>query len=176
MSPSTCTRVRRRSGSYEYDELSIGYVASSGEIAPGWEEQLGQYLGCELSRGHAFVSYGSDDREYVERLVEHLRTSDVASWIDKAGIDYGDRWEKEIVSNIDSCSVFVVVMTPASEHSSWVMREIARAEKKSKPILPLLLEGDEFFRLSDLQYEPVVGGVMPSTQWVERVKSLVSAV
>jgi hypothetical protein len=109
------------------------------------------------------------------RLVAHLKKADLKCWIDKSGIDYGDRWEKEIQSNLDTCSVFVVVMTPSSESRPWVMREIARAEKKGRPILPLLLEGDEFFRLSDLQYESVVGGMMPPKRWVERLQHLISS-
>lgn len=125
--------------------------------------------------GHVFVSYSRDDQQYVEMLVTRLKRVGLACWIDKSGIHFGDRWEKEIQTALDACSVFVVVMTPAGEESPWVAREITRAENRGTPILPLLLDGEVFFRLSDIQYESVVGGTMPSNRWIKQVQKLVGA-
>jgi hypothetical protein len=63
-------------------------------------------------------------------------------------------------------------MTPASEESSWVDREIQEAEDEGKDILPLLLDGRRFFRLNHLQYEDVQGGRMPSDPWFDRLREL----
>ncbi len=119
-----------------------------------------------------FVSYSRNDQGYVDELVGHLRKAGLSCWTDKAGIDYGTRWTQVIRDAIDRCSVFVIVMTPAAEDSVWVEREIQRAEKKGKPILPLLLKGEEFFRLGVSQFEDVRGGKMPGSGWVQRVRRL----
>jgi len=37
----------------------------------------------------------------------------------------------------------VVIMTPASEESKWVEREVLFADEEGKPIFPLLLQGEE---------------------------------
>ncbi|MBV1854611.1 toll/interleukin-1 receptor domain-containing protein [Catellatospora tritici] len=89
-------------------------------------------------------------------------------WFDQE-IAHGDRWADTIEEQIDSCAAFVVVMTPAAKTSPWVAREINRAEKLRKPVLPLLLDGEVFFRLSDVHYEDVTGGRMPSAAYVRRL-------
>jgi hypothetical protein len=88
-------------------------------------------------------------------------------------IDDGCRWPTVIRDKVDFCAA-LVVMTPAAEESEWVGREIHRAESKGKPILPRLLDGDAFFRLGETQYEPVVGGKMPSKAFVQRLRRLAS--
>jgi hypothetical protein len=60
-------------------------------------------------------------------------------------------------------------MSPAAEASEWVDRELARAELKGLPVLPLLLDGDPFFRLGPTQYEDVRGGRMPTEPFARRV-------
>jgi hypothetical protein len=84
-----------------------------------------------------------------------------------AGANYD--WE---VSEIDGCAAFVVVMTPDSDDSTWVDRELNRAEARHKPVLPLLLAGDVFFRLSDLQCEDVRGAGMPGPGYLARLAGL----
>ncbi|MBB5868302.1 hypothetical protein F4553_001681 [Allocatelliglobosispora scoriae] len=116
--------------------------------------------------GYVFISYGhADDAGYVARLATHLRSAGVPAWFD-AEIRSGNVWESVIRERLDSCAAFVVVMTPAAESSPWVSREINRAEKLRKPIFPLLLAGEEFFRLSNIQYEDVSGGRLPSAGYV----------
>jgi hypothetical protein len=58
-------------------------------------------------------------------------------------------------------------MTPRSEQSEWVEREIIEAEGNHKLILPLQLEGEIWFRLSNYQAESVVGAKMPTDRFVK---------
>jgi hypothetical protein len=62
---------------------------------------------------------------------------------------------------VDQAAVVVVVMSPAAEASEWVDRELARAELRGIPVVPVLLEGYPFFRLGSTQYEDVRGGCVP---------------
>jgi hypothetical protein len=124
---------------------------------------------------YVFISYhrGTEAR-YVAELTAFLNASGLHAWFDKA-IDPGERWERLIRRRIDNCAAFVVVMTPSAETSDWVAREITRAEKASKPIFPLLRSGEEFFRLSDLQYEDVTDGQMPSPPFIERLRVIMNS-
>jgi WD40 repeat protein len=126
--------------------------------------------------GHVFISYSHDasDRSYVEDLARHLDQAGVDTWFDRA-ISAGQEWERVIADRIDSCAGFVVVMTPAAGQSTWVAREIARAEQAGRPILPLLRDGEVFFRLATVQYEDIRGGLMPSSRFVQRLRELVLA-
>jgi hypothetical protein len=120
---------------------------------------------------HAFVSYSRTDSAYVAELIAWLSQKGVPTWTD-AGIDYGVRWPAEIRAAVDRSGVVVVVMSPAAESSEWVDRELARAELKGVPIVPLLLAGDPFFRLGSTQYEDVRGGRMPGEPFARRILGL----
>jgi WD40 repeat protein len=124
--------------------------------------------------GYVFVSYSSGDRSYVERLDARFQALGVRTWIDRLGIATGRRWRKEIREAIDGCDALVVVMTPEAERSSWVEEELSRAEARSKPIYPLLLEGEPFFGLATTQYDDVKGGSLPSDQFISTVADTIS--
>jgi len=113
--------------------------------------------------GHVFLSYSRSggDSAYVESLATHLAHSGIPVWFDKE-IMVGDRWVRAVKDQIDACVALVVVMTPHSEASTWVSREINYAEAQKKRIFPLLLRGDPFFGLSNIQYENVTDRRMPT--------------
>jgi hypothetical protein len=123
---------------------------------------------------HAFVSYSRTDAAYVAQLIAWLADNGVAVWSD-AGIVYGSQWPAVVRDAVDQSGVVVVVMSPAAESSEWVDRELARAELKGLPVLPLLLAGDPLFRLGSTQYEDVRGGSMPREAFVRRVLALCDA-
>jgi hypothetical protein len=118
-----------------------------------------------------FVSYSREDEAYVRHLVQHLSDRGVATWHDRS-MDPGSRWEGTIQRAIDDCAAFVVVMTPASGASPWVARELLRALRRKKPIIPLLLDGEIFFNLLDIQVEDVTGDRMPSPWLITNLRRL----
>ena len=119
---------------------------------------------------HAFVSYSRLDSDYVKKLVTFLRDQGLDVWVD-GDVDYGDRWSTVIRTKIAGCAAFVVVMTPNGAESEWVEREIALAERTRKPILPLLLDGEPFWRLSSIHHEDVTGGRMPGRGYVLKLRT-----
>src|SRR5262245_25772696 len=121
--------------------------------------------------GHAFVSYSRSDSAYVAELTAWLTSQGVPVWSD-AGIAYGSEWPAALRDAVDRSGAVVVVMSPAAEASEWVDRELARAELKDLPILPLLLDGDPFFRLGSTQYDDVRGRRMPQERFAQRLVDL----
>jgi hypothetical protein len=123
---------------------------------------------------YAFISYSHGDGGYVDRLTKCLEDAGLYVWTD-GGIDYGAQWSDVIAKQIDGCAAFVPVMSPRSRGSTWVRREILYAQQRNRPILPLLLEGDRFIELIDIQDELVSGGLLPGSRWIDRVRTLVTA-
>lgn len=109
---------------------------------------------------HIFISYSRKDREYARDLTQALRQHGFDVWIDDR-IDYGTRWWRTIEEAIKNCGAFVVIMTPDSQNSEWVEREILLAQRRSKPIYPLLLKGEEFGLLITTQFVDVKNGQLP---------------
>ena len=87
-----------------------------------------------------FISYAAKDRERVLGLVKRLRSAGVTVWIDQAGIDVATMWSQEIVNAIHDCKVMLLSISPHSTESENVVKELALASERKKPIIPVYLE------------------------------------
>lgn len=117
---------------------------------------------------HIFISYSRKDQKYARALADDLRENGFDVWMDDR-IDYGDRWWQTIVAAIKACGAFVIVMSPDAEHSKWVEREILVAQKANKPVFPVLLRGEEFSLLIELQFADVRDGSLPPEDFYYRL-------
>ena len=91
---------------------------------------------------HVFISYNKKhNREYARKLADKLLEHGFDVWIDDK-IDYGDDWWPVITKAIRDCKAFVPIMTPESDVSEWVRREVHLANQLPRPIFPILLAGN----------------------------------
>ena len=118
--------------------------------------------------GHTFISYSRQDQAYARRLADWLRGRGIEPWLDDR-IDFGDRWWKTIVKAIKECAAFLVVMTPESDQSEWVEKEVLLALKENKLIIPLLVRGQAFPLLIGTQPVDVTKGQMPPHGLIDRL-------
>jgi WD40 repeat protein len=88
-----------------------------------------------------FVSHSSQDDDFGVRLVEDLRRalgSDDAVWYDsRGGLHGGDSWWSKIVQEVATRDIFIIVLSPNSMSSYWVLRELDMAVIQRKQIIPL---------------------------------------
>lgn len=126
----------------------------------------------QLKPKHVFVSYSRKDRDYALRLTEHLRNSGFEVWIDTR-IEYGDTWFNEIEGAIKDCAAFVLLMSADSYQSEWVQKEILIALRHKKAIFPLLLDGEEFGIVINIQFADVRGQQMPEADFHRRLRRTV---
>jgi hypothetical protein len=64
-----------------------------------------------MEPGAVFLSYASEDRPIVEALKEALESAGVDVWFDREALQAGDDYEAKIKRNIESCSLFVPVIS-----------------------------------------------------------------
>jgi murein DD-endopeptidase MepM/ murein hydrolase activator NlpD len=121
---------------------------------------------------HIFISYSRKDKIYARDLATDLQKHGFNVWIDDR-IDYGTRWWRTIEDAIQNCSAFVIIMTPDSRNSEWVEREILMAQKRNKPIFPLLLSGEEFGLLITTQFANVTQGQMPQDDFYNDLAAII---
>jgi len=121
---------------------------------------------------YIFISHSSKDKVYARKLVDDLGKHGFQAWIDDS-IDYGDRWWRTVVKALLECSAVLVVMTPQAEESDWVEKEILLANKKGKPIFPLLLRGEEFPIFVNVEYVNVLDGRLPPDNFYKRLSRIV---
>jgi hypothetical protein len=108
------------------------------------------------NRPYVFVSYSRKDREYKNRFVSYTIKTGFEVWNDK-DIPLGKEWFGTIVHAIKHCTVFIVIMTQQAEQSEWIRKEILHAIKYKKTIIGVLLQGEVFDILIDVQCEDMRG-------------------
>ena len=124
--------------------------------------------------GHIFISYSRTDAEYARRLADILQSKGFETWID-ARLEYGSHWPQELQEQLDSCEAFIVIMTPRAFASEWVQSELQRARRKSKPVFPLLLEGDEpWLSVESTQFYDVRGGELPDERFYSALRGVLA--
>lgn len=94
-----------------------------------------------------FISYSSKDSKIVEKLVAMLKEAGISYWKAPEMIPAGSNYAREIPRAIAQCQVFLLVISPYSQESIWVEKEIDCAINDRKTIVPLKLTEDD---LSDM--------------------------
>jgi len=91
-----------------------------------------------------FISYSRADTAPQHKIVAELRKRGVNVWVDTENLVPGSpAWEREIEKSIRGASGIIVLLSPESNNSAWVRREISFAEENDKRIFPVLIHGDE---------------------------------
>jgi hypothetical protein len=108
---------------------------------------------------HIFISYSKQNIDFARYLRALLEAEGCPVWMDEVRLDPSARWWKEIEDSITTCAAFVVIMSPEAVDSDWVEREILLAEKLKRPIFPVLLTGDAWSRLANIQHEDLRAGL-----------------
>ena len=85
-----------------------------------------------------FISYARKDKNQVLKIAIDLRDHGLEVWYDEK-IDPGSRWSKAIENQIKGCHEFIVLLSPAVEHSEWVERECLHALKLEKRVIPVIM-------------------------------------
>ena len=104
-----------------------------------------------------FISYAQPDEPQALALFERLEARSLSCWIAPRSIEPGVEWAHAIVQAIDDCQLLLLVLSVASNLSDPVMYEVALAQKRRRPILPVRIaavepaRGMEFY-LSSRQF------------------------
>ena len=91
---------------------------------------------------YIFLSYSRKDSNVLQDLKHLLAKSGIKYWTDE-NIEIGTpNWRRALDKAIRESNGIIVLLSPDSSTSQWVLEEIALAEVVEKPILPLLIKGE----------------------------------
>lgn len=106
-----------------------------------------------------FLSYKSDDQEWVEMLKISLQKRGVRVWLDKDMIRPGDYFTEALENGLENSQTVAIIVTPQSLQSQWVQEEYRRAlslaNQDKGRIIPCILKDAE------------MPGFMASRQWID---------
>jgi hypothetical protein len=101
----------------------------------------------DLPEFDIFLSYKSEDREWVQKLRSALRERGVRVWVDRHEIRPGDLFAEALESGLESSRTMGLVVTEGSFQSGWVREEYYRALSLTKAhhlhLIPILVEDTE---------------------------------
>lgn len=87
-----------------------------------------------------FISYSSKDLAIVKQFEISLsQYPGIEVFVADYSIAPGSAFRDEIINEIDTSNLFVLLWSKNSKTSEWVSQEIGIAKTKQKPILPIVL-------------------------------------
>lgn len=92
---------------------------------------------------NVFISYADADADQARRLVNALRTTNVAGWMDSADIAAGEAISSEVRDALKRSTAVIVLLSQRALQSEWVQFEIGAAEALNKMIIPVIVSGDQ---------------------------------
>lgn len=107
-------------------------------------------------RGMIFISYSSKDYNAALAIKGMLVENNLDCWMAPESIPMGGDYSSEIPDAIESCDVFLLILSMQSQISNWVPKELDLAITYNKPIIPFQIDNGMItkpfnFRLSNVQ-------------------------
>jgi formylglycine-generating enzyme required for sulfatase activity len=87
-----------------------------------------------------FISYSHHDLPTARRIHKAIAAVGLSCWQDERWLQPGDDFAEEITRAIRQCDALILLLSPASNSSDYVCKEVAIAHYFHKPIIPVLLE------------------------------------
>jgi WD40 repeat protein len=101
-----------------------------------------------------FISYSSQDRDFVKQLSGSLKDSKLGIWVDWENIPIATNWRDEVMAGIQAAHTLLFVISPhsvRSEHCRW---ELEQARHCGRRIIPLCCgQGYDPARLKSLELD-----------------------
>lgn len=105
-----------------------------------------------------FLCHASEDKPFVDKLVEELDKYALYAWYDKREIFVGDSIVEQVNSGLENSDILVAVLSPNSINKPWVVREMnsslmRQLANKGITIFPIMIEACEApALLQDIKY------------------------
>jgi hypothetical protein len=96
-----------------------------------------------MTNDPVFISYQSNDFVSANALHYKLKESDFQVWFDDRSLMAGEKYRQAIESALRNCWAVVVLISPDSKTSEYVIYEWSFALGIGKPIIPVLLRKTE---------------------------------
>jgi hypothetical protein len=140
-----------------------------------------------MAPGAIFLSYASADLDAAIRIKSALEEVGLEIWFDKRQLDAGDDWDLKIRRNVAGCSLFMPIVSHATESrpEGYFRREWAWAADRALGIadevpflVPLTVDDTPPYsakvpeRFKRSQFTHLAGGQV-SAEFAERIKQLV---
>jgi hypothetical protein len=133
------------------DGIPAGDVMFKLQIASAQADAASQALvrtGEGRRYEHVFLSYAREDQARVLEAVQVVRALGMRFFQDVLSIDPGERWERRLYEELDTCDALLLFWSVAAKRSEWVRKEVGYAlarnggeDDVAPAIRPVFIEG-----------------------------------
>lgn len=85
-----------------------------------------------------FISHYSEDIWIARQISKQIKALGATTWLDEKDLKGGDVLAEEIIRGITSCKEAIVLVSPKSVKSQWVVFEIGAVSGQRKRVTPIL--------------------------------------
>lgn len=86
-----------------------------------------------------FISHSSKDKWAARRISEDIESVGVDTFLDEKDIKTGESIDGSMKEHLSDCDDFLILLSPASLKSEWVLIELGGAMALGKRVVPILL-------------------------------------
>jgi serine/threonine-protein kinase len=128
-----------------------------------------------------FLSYSADDKSEINFLKQVLLQRPEVELFSSEMLSAGEDWRNRLKNELHSCDYFIVLLTPKSLSSEWLLQELGAAWVLDKNIIPIFTQKEIISKLPvDLsKYELMYFNEIKGPQSFNRIfhlnKSLIAA-
>lgn len=87
-----------------------------------------------------FISYKSEELEIADNVREVLEKNDISCWMAPYSISPGGDYATDIPIAINTCCVFVLILSEESQTSVWIPKELGVALSKGAIVIPFHID------------------------------------
>ncbi len=108
----------------------------------------------EMLQYSVFISYASEDKAAALRLRDHLEKAGLDVWLDESQLEAGDDYNNKIRRNIKKCSVFIPLISQATEQRTegffrrewyYAIDRLRERTGSSSFIFPAVIDSLDFY-------------------------------
>lgn len=93
-----------------------------------------------MTKDFVFISYSREERAFVDRLSQDLRSGGVTTWQDTKEIPAGENWRLAIDESLRRASALLYVASARSVNSQWTSKELEAVFSRGARIIPVVLD------------------------------------
>jgi len=108
-----------------------------------------------------FISYAQEDLTIAKRIISGLRGISPSAWKDIQSQSSEPYILTAIRESLRRSAAVVVLLTPESAASEWINFEVGAAEALGKPIIPILIRGE------DKDIESLIPESLRGIEWLD---------
>lgn len=86
-----------------------------------------------------FISHSSRDKWIARRISEDINNLGAKTFLDEKDIETGEPIDQSINDQLKDCDEILILFSPSSLESHWVLMEVGGAKALDKRLIPILL-------------------------------------